>query len=100
MFTRTEIDDIKRQRPLAAEVERYGVDLRPSGHTLVGRCPFHADRDHPNLTVYPASDPAEDGFFCFACGASGDVIAFVRRMDGLTFTNAVERLGDIVCGRP
>ena len=94
MHTRTEIDEIKRRRPLAAEVERCGIDLRPSGHTLLGRCPFHADRDHPNFTVYPAADAAEDSFFCFACGASGDVVTFVRRMEGLTFTDAAARLSD------
>jgi DNA primase len=46
---------LKSAHPIADVVARYGVDLRPCGRTLVGRCPFHADQGRPNLTVYPAT---------------------------------------------
>ena len=101
MLTKEEIRVIKRQHPLAVEVERHGIGLRPSGRTLLGRCPFHADHGRPNFTVYPAADPAEDSFFCFACGAAGDVIAFARRIDGgVRFIQAIDRLGGSDLGRP
>ena len=40
-------------------------------------CPFHDDT-RPSLKVYP------DGFYCFVCGAGGDVISFVARLDGVS----------------
>ena len=46
--------------------ERYGVSINRQGKVL---CPFHNDR-HPSLYV------ADDHYYCFACGAHGDVIGF------------------------
>lgn len=47
---------------------------------------MHRDGDLPSLTVY------EDGFHCFGCGASGDVIDLVMQFEGLDFMSAVEKL--------
>ena len=84
-----DIDAIKRRNPIEAVVTGHGVDLRPSGAHLVGRCPFHQD-EHPSLVVYPETS----SFFCFGCQIGGDVIDFVRRADGLSFREALERLSD------
>ena len=43
---------LKRTYPIAEVVARYGIDLRPSGRALIGRCPFHDDGGRPNLHVY------------------------------------------------
>lgn len=48
-------------------------------------CPFHADR-HPSLKVY------NDGYYCFSCGAGGDVITFVARMEHVTNAQAAAKL--------
>jgi len=63
------------------------VALRKRGRDLVGLCPFHAERT-PSFHVH-----AQEGFFkCFGCGAYGDAIAFVQRMENLTFPDAARLL--------
>ncbi len=89
-----DIDAIKQRNPIEEVVARHGVALRPSGTHLTGRCPFHQD-EHPSLVVYPETR----SFYCFGCRASGDVIDFVRRAEGLSFRNALERLGGQRDGR-
>lgn len=63
------------------------VNLKRRGKTLVGLCPFHNEKT-PSFTVYPESR----SFYCFGCGAGGDVISFVRRMDNLDYVEAVKSL--------
>jgi DNA primase len=84
-----DIDTIKRRNPIEAVVAQHGVQLRRSGLHLSGRCPFHDD-EHPSFVVYPETA----SFHCFGCRVSGDVIDFVRRADGLSFREALDRLSD------
>ena len=61
--------------------------LKRRGKNLVGLCPFHSEKT-PSFTVYP-----ENGsFYCFGCGAGGDAITFVRRMENLDYVEAVRFL--------
>ena len=62
--------------------ERYGVSINRQGMAL---CPFHNDR-HPSLYV------ADDHFYCFACGAHGDVIDFAANFFDLPLYEAAQRL--------
>ena len=78
---------VKQRNPIADVVERHGVELRRSGGRLSGRCPFHEDHS-PSFVVYPETR----SFYCFGCGAGGDVIDFVCRSEGLGFREALERL--------
>jgi len=72
------------------EVIGQYVTLKPGGAgSLKGLCPFH-DEKSPSFNVRPAMGH----FHCFGCGEGGDVISFVRKIDGLTFVEAVERLAD------
>lgn len=57
--------------------------------TLKGLCPFH-DEQTPSLNV----NPGKGLWYCFGCSQGGDAIDFVRRVDGLTFVEAVEKLAD------
>ncbi|MCK9899864.1 DNA primase [Frankia sp. Cpl3] len=77
-----------RERSDIADVIGDHVQLRPvGGGSLVGLCPFH-DEKSPSFNVRPSV-----GFFhCFGCNEGGDVYAFVRKIDGLSFPEAVERL--------
>ena len=84
----TEVQELKRLRPIAEVVEGYGIPLRRVGRSLVGRCPFHNDGGRPNLNVYPATE----SFYCFRCGMGGDVITFIRQIAGLSFPEALARL--------
>ena len=62
--------------------ERYGVSVNRQGKAL---CPFHNDR-HPSLLV------ADDHYYCFACGAHGDVIDFAANFFDLPLYEAAQRL--------
>ena len=62
--------------------ERYGVSVNRQGKAL---CPFHNDR-HPSLYV------ADDHYYCFACGAHGDVIDFAANFFDLPLYEAAQRL--------
>lgn len=63
------------------------VALRKRGRDLVGLCPFHNERT-PSFHVHP-----QEGYFkCFGCGAYGDAIAFVQRVENLTFPDAARVL--------
>ncbi len=61
------------------------ISLKRRGKNLVGLCPFHNEKT-PSFTVYPESN----SFYCFGCGAGGDVITFVRRMENLDYIEAVK----------
>jgi DNA primase len=76
-----------RERADIAEVIGDYVTLKRAGVNLKGVCPFHADTD-PSFNV----NPDRQFFHCFGCGASGDVFTFVQRIEGLQFTETVERL--------
>jgi len=78
---------IRRENPIEDVVCRFGVDLRPNGHRLMGCCPFHRD-GRPSLVVYPR----DESYFCFGCGAGGDVIDFVGRLHGVGFKEAAAML--------
>ena len=60
----------------------YGVEVQRNGMCC---CPFHDDR-HPSMKLN------EDYFYCFGCGAHGDVIEFTARLFGLTNYEAVKKL--------
>ena len=94
-----DIEAVKHSNPIAEVVSRHGVELRGRGERLTGRCPFHGD-GQPSFTVYPATR----SFYCFGCGAGGDVIDFVRRAERVGFREALERLtggaAPAVAGRP
>lgn|GEM_PF-708907 len=59
--------------------------LRWIGRSLVGRCPFHEDRT-PSFVVFPDTQT----FYCFGCRAHGDVLAFLMRIEHLTFPEALQ----------
>ena len=66
------------------------ISLKRRGKNLVGLCPFHNEKT-PSFTVYPESR----SFYCFGCGAGGDVISFVRRMDNLDYVEAVKAVAQM-----
>ena len=68
--------------PLRKAAECYGLQILPNGMAC---CPFHEDR-HPSLKLN------EDYFFCFGCGAHGDVIDFTAGLFNLSLQDAAEKL--------
>lgn len=65
------------------------VQLKRRGKNLVGLCPFHNEKT-PSFTVYPDSQ----SYYCFGCGAGGEVINFIRRAENLDYVEAVSYLCD------
>ncbi len=82
-----DVDEVK-SRTNIADIIGERVALKPAGvGSLKGLCPFHDERS-PSFHVRP-----QVGFYhCFGCNESGDVYTFLRQMDHLSFTEAVERL--------
>lgn len=88
----TEIDRIKTETDLVALIQSRGVALKPQGANWTGFCPFHDDRETPNLIV----TPGKGLWRCMssACGKTGNAIQFVERFDGLSFRHAFEVLAN------
>ncbi|MCM2388549.1 DNA primase [Streptomyces albipurpureus] len=90
MAGRINDDDVKAVRdavPIDAVVSDY-LQLRGAGGgNLKGLCPFH-DEQTPSFQV----SPSKGLFHCFGCQEGGDTIAFVMKIDHLTFSETVERL--------
>ena len=87
-------EDIAAVRDRARIEELVGsyVTLRSAGGTMKGLCPFH-DEKTPSFQV----TPSRGYWYCFgACAEGGDVIDFMRKIDNLSFVEAVERLADRV----
>ncbi len=82
-----ELDRIKREVSIADLARRRGVELKPHGKDLIGLCPFHNDTN-PSLVISTINL-----WHCLgACQAGGDVIAWVRKAEGVSFRQAVELL--------
>jgi DNA primase len=85
-------EDIQRVREATdtvAIVSQYVSPLRRVGRRHVGLCPFHQEK------TGSFSVNAEEGlYYCFGCQASGDIIGFVQRLEGLDFPAAVELLAE------
>lgn len=76
-----------RDKNEISEVIAGYVNLRQRGTTMTGLCPFHNEKT-PSFTVYLETQ----SYYCFGCGAGGDVITFVRNMDNLGYIDAVKVL--------
>ncbi len=87
------IDELKQRNSIQDVVSRR-VALKRAGSNLTGLCPFHSEKT-PSFVVFPRTET----FYCFGCGAGGDVITFVMKDEGLDYRSAVERLAS-QCGLP
>jgi len=82
-----DIELVRTRSPIGEVVGEY-LQLRSAGGgSLKGLCPFHEEKT-PSFNV----TPARGLWYCFSCAEGGDVIAFIRKIDTLGFTEAVERL--------
>lgn len=82
-----DVEEVKARINIA-DIVGERVALKSAGvGSLKGLCPFH-DEKSPSFHVRP-----QVGYYhCFGCGESGDVYSFLREMDHVSFTEAVERL--------
>ena len=80
------IDEIIHRNDIEQVIGSY-VTLKRAGSNLNGLCPFHNEKT-PSFTVFPGTK----SFYCFGCGAGGDVISFVMRTENLDYRSALETL--------
>ncbi len=86
MISRESIEEILMRTDIQTLIGGY-VSLKRAGANLKGLCPFHSEKS-PSFTVYPTNN----SFYCFGCGAGGDQISFVMRMERLDYPDAVQFL--------
>ncbi|MBQ9428405.1 MAG: DNA primase [Clostridia bacterium] len=86
MISQQVIDEIKARNDIVDLVSQY-VHLKRAGSNMLGLCPFHSEKT-PSFTVFTA----RQGYYCFGCGAGGDVITFVRQIENLEYVPALEFL--------
>ena len=80
------IQEVVRRNDIEDVVQSY-VQLRRRGRTCTGLCPFHTEKT-PSFVVYPETQ----SFYCFGCGAGGDVITFIKKISNLEYVEAVKLL--------
>ncbi len=82
------LQELVAKNDIESVVSAY-VSLKRRGRNLVGLCPFHGEKT-PSFNLYPETS----SFYCFGCGAGGDVITFIRRIENLSYIDAVKLLAD------
>lgn len=76
-------EEIKQQFSMRDITARYGLNPNRSGFIS---CPFHKEKT-ASMKIY------KDSYYCFGCGATGDIFTFVQQMDSLIFKEAFYSLG-------
>jgi DNA primase len=82
------IEQIKQRLPITEVLSTY-ITLEPSGTQFKARCPFHNEK-----TASFSVSPERGLYYCFGCGAKGDVLSFVQEFEGLDFKGALKVLAD------
>ena len=80
------LQELSQRTDIIELVSGY-VQLRRRGRTYTGLCPFHSEKT-PSFVVYPENS----SFYCFGCGAGGDAITFVKKINNLDYIEAVRFL--------
>lgn len=80
------LQELKLKTDVVDVVSSY-VSLKKRGNTYVGLCPFHNEKT-PSFTVYENTQ----SFYCFGCGAGGDSVSFMRKIENLDYIDAVKLL--------
>ena len=85
-FSKAFIEEVAYRSDIEEIIGR-AVQLKRAGVNLSGLCPFHSEKT-PSFTVFPATK----SFYCFGCGAGGDVFTFVMNHENLDYPGAIEYL--------
>lgn len=85
-ISESKIDEVRERTDIVALVSQY-VSLKRSGTNHTGLCPFHSEKS-PSFSV----NAARQFFHCFGCGIGGDVFAFLMKIEGMAFPDAVRQL--------
>ncbi|NTW17898.1 MAG: DNA primase, partial [Syntrophaceae bacterium] len=80
------IEEVKRRADIVDLVSEY-VTLKKGGKNFLGLCPFHKEKT-PSFTV----NRDKQIFYCFGCGEGGNVLAFLMKINSMSFPEAVRHL--------
>jgi len=84
----TSIEEVQSAADIVEVVSEY-TSLRKKGSTYLGLCPFHQEKT-PSFSV----SKDKGLYYCFGCGVGGDTLNFIRELENLSFSEAVEHLAD------
>lgn len=82
------IAEVRERNDIVQVISEY-VKLKRAGKNWVGLCPFHQEKT-PSFTV----NQEEQFYYCFGCGAGGNVVSFLMQIENLPFVAAVEKLAE------
>ncbi|MEK7186828.1 MAG: DNA primase [Patescibacteria group bacterium] len=85
---RGNVDTIKERLDITDVISNY-VKLEKSGSNFKAKCPFHNEKT-PSFFV----SPTRQSFYCFGCGAKGDMFSFIEEIEGVDFRGALKLLAD------
>lgn len=80
------LQELKMRSDLTELASNY-ISLKRKGRNMVGLCPFHGEKT-PSFNIYTENN----SFYCFGCGAGGDVITFIMKIENLDYVEAVKFL--------
>lgn len=82
------VEEVRMRSDIVDVISSY-VKLQKRGGTYFGLCPFHNEKT-PSFSV----TPSKQMYYCFGCGAGGNVFTFLMEYENLTFPEAVRQLAD------
>lgn len=82
------VEEIRTQNDIVEVISSY-IPLKQKGGSYFGLCPFH-NEGTPSFSV----SPEKQLYYCFGCGAAGNVFSFVMQMENCDFVEALKRLAD------
>ncbi len=85
---RSTVDSIKERLDIVEVVSSY-LKLEKAGQNFKGKCPFHNEKT-PSFFV----SPSRQSYYCFGCGAKGDIFSIVEEMEGVDFKGALKTLAE------
>ena len=80
------LEELKKRNRITDVISSY-VPLKRAGNLYTCCCPFHNEKT-PSFMVYERTE----SFYCFGCGAGGDVVSFVMKAENIDYASAVEQL--------
>lgn len=87
MIPSNTIDEIIRSVNIVDIIQQSGVSLKRAGKIFKGCCPFHGEKT-PSFVVYESTQ----SYKCFGCGEGGNVVNFLMKKNGLSFSETVKDL--------
>ena len=87
-YPREVIDEVRLQNDIVEVISQY-VPLKQKGYTNYGLCPFHNEK-----TAYFSVNSEKQFYYCFGCGAAGNVFSFLMEMENMDFPEAMKKLAE------